>query len=47
VQEGIHDEFVAAFTSAIKALKMGDGFVDGNTQGPLINAKAVDKVIKL
>lgn len=44
VQEGIHDEFVAGFKSAIQGLKVGDGFDNSVTQGPLINAKAVDKV---
>ncbi|ELU12107.1 hypothetical protein CAPTEDRAFT_157230 [Capitella teleta] len=43
VQEGIHDQFVAAFKTAIGSLKIGDGFVDGTTQGPLIHSKAVDK----
>ena len=44
VQEGIHDRFVEAFSEAIQTLKVGDGFADGVTQGPMINNKAVDKV---
>lgn len=43
VQEGIHDEYVALLQEAIAALKMGDGFAEGTTIGPLINAAAVEK----
>jgi len=46
VQEGIHDKFVEAFSKAIQALKVGDGFADGVTQGPMINTKASDKVFE-
>ncbi|HET8898816.1 MAG TPA: NAD-dependent succinate-semialdehyde dehydrogenase [Rhodanobacteraceae bacterium] len=44
VQDGIHDRFVAALVEAVKQLKVGDGSEAGVTQGPLINARAVDKV---
>lgn len=44
VQEGVHDRFVQAFANAVKQLKLGDGFEDGVTQGPLINSSAVKKV---
>jgi len=44
VQEGIHDRFVAAFGAAIARLRVGNGFVDGSEQGPLITHAAVDKV---
>jgi succinate-semialdehyde dehydrogenase / glutarate-semialdehyde dehydrogenase len=44
VQAGIHDRFVAAFSSAVAALRVGPGDVEGVVQGPLINAKAVEKV---
>lgn len=44
MQEGVHDRFVQAFASAVKQLKVGDGFQDGVTQGPLINSSAVKKV---
>lgn len=47
VQEGIHDRFVEAFSNAIQALKVGDGFEGGVTQGPMINVKAVEKVTHL
>ena len=44
VQEGIHDKFVEGLVKASNALKVGDGFVEGTTQGPLINARGVKKV---
>ncbi|XP_052778699.1 succinate-semialdehyde dehydrogenase, mitochondrial-like [Mya arenaria] len=45
VQEDVHDEFVKRLNIAMeKQLVTGDGFAVGTTQGPLINAKAVDKV---
>lgn len=47
MQEGVHDRFVQAFANAVKQLKLGDGFEDGVTQGPLINSSAVKKVIVL
>lgn len=43
VQDSVHDEFVALFREEIAALKVGDGFADGVTIGPLINAAAVEK----
>uniref|UniRef100_A0A2K5E1T6 Succinate-semialdehyde dehydrogenase n=1 Tax=Aotus nancymaae TaxID=37293 RepID=A0A2K5E1T6_AOTNA len=47
VQRGIHDAFVKAFAEAIKKnLRVGNGFEEGTTQGPLINEKAVEKVEK-
>uniref|UniRef100_V5IGH9 Succinate-semialdehyde dehydrogenase n=2 Tax=Ixodes ricinus TaxID=34613 RepID=V5IGH9_IXORI len=45
VQDGIHDRFVASLVEAIQQkMKPGDGFEPETTLGPLINAKAVDKV---
>jgi len=44
VQDGIYDEFAKKFAAAAKAMKMGNGFDDGVTVGPLIEAAAVDKV---
>jgi acyl-CoA reductase-like NAD-dependent aldehyde dehydrogenase len=45
VQRGIHDSFVKKFAEAIKRdLRVGNGFEEGTTQGPLINEKAVEKV---
>ncbi|XP_028593409.2 succinate-semialdehyde dehydrogenase, mitochondrial [Podarcis muralis] len=47
VQKGIHDAFVEKFARAIKSeLRIGNGFDEGTTQGPLINEKAVEKVEK-
>ncbi len=44
VQDGIYDRFAERLTSAVAALKVGDGLADGVTIGPLINAAGVDKV---
>jgi succinate-semialdehyde dehydrogenase / glutarate-semialdehyde dehydrogenase len=44
VQAGIHDRFVEALTRAVNALKVGDGFAQDVTQGPLIDDAAVSKV---
>lgn len=45
VQRGIHDSFVTKFAEAMKkSLRVGNGFEEGTTQGPLINEKAVEKV---
>lgn len=47
VQRGIHDSFVNKFAEAMKkTLRVGNGFEEGTTQGPLINEKAVEKVEK-
>lgn len=43
-QAGIHDAFVEKLTVAVRKLKLGDGRDPGVTQGPLVNAKAVEKV---
>ena len=44
VQEGVYDEFAAKLKVAVGKLKVGNGVEDGVTQGPLINAAAVQKV---
>ncbi len=44
VQAGVYDAFAEKLAAAAADLKLGDGFDDGVTTGPLINAKAVDKV---
>lgn len=44
IQEGIYDAFAEKLSKAVASLKVGDGFGEGTTTGPLINAKAVTKV---
>ena len=46
VQDGVYDEFVAKFAAKVKGLKVGNGFTDGVTTGPLIEDAAVDKVAR-
>src|SRR5215207_6793254 len=43
-QEGVYDEFVARLAKKVMDLKVGNGVEVGVTQGPLINADAVEKV---
>lgn len=44
VQDGVYDAFAAKLKAAVEALKVGNGMEPGVTQGPLINAEAVQKV---
>jgi succinate-semialdehyde dehydrogenase/glutarate-semialdehyde dehydrogenase len=44
VQSGVHDEFVAKLSRAVRELKVGDGQEPDVTQGPLITEAAVAKV---
>lgn len=44
VQEGIYDAFAEKLAKAVSSLKVGNGFDDGVTTGPLINARAIAKV---
>ena len=44
VQEGVYDAFVARLTEKVKAIKVGNGFEAGITQGPLIDEQALAKV---
>jgi succinate-semialdehyde dehydrogenase/glutarate-semialdehyde dehydrogenase len=44
IQEGIYDAFANKLAEAVKKLSVGDGFGEGVTTGPLINAKAIKKV---
>ncbi|MFD1840582.1 NAD-dependent succinate-semialdehyde dehydrogenase [Paracidovorax cattleyae] len=44
VQDGVFDAFVEKFATAVKALKVGNGFDAGVMQGPLIEPAAVEKV---
>jgi succinate-semialdehyde dehydrogenase / glutarate-semialdehyde dehydrogenase len=47
VQDGVYDAFAAKFKDAVAKLKVGNGTEPGVTQGPLINAAAVEKVESL
>ncbi|MDO5086922.1 MAG: NAD-dependent succinate-semialdehyde dehydrogenase [Comamonadaceae bacterium] len=44
VQDGAYDAFVEKFTARVRAAKVGNGFAEGVTQGPLIEPAAVQKV---
>jgi succinate-semialdehyde dehydrogenase / glutarate-semialdehyde dehydrogenase len=44
VQEGIYDDFLAAFTEAVARLVVADGFTPGVNVGPLIDAPGIEKV---
>jgi succinate-semialdehyde dehydrogenase/glutarate-semialdehyde dehydrogenase len=44
VQDGIYDAFVDAFSAAVGAMRVGNGFEDGTELGPLIDDAAVAKV---
>ncbi|KAJ4758337.1 Aldehyde dehydrogenase [Rhynchospora pubera] len=44
VQEGIYEEFAKAFVKAVQGMQVGNGLVEGTSQGPLINEAAVQKV---
>ena len=44
VQDGVYDAFARKLAEAVRTLKVGDGFEDGVTTGPLINEAAVAKV---
>lgn len=44
VQASIYDKFAEAFTAKVNEFHVGPGFKEGVTHGPLIHAKAVDKV---
>lgn len=44
VQRGVYDEFVQRFAAKVKDFKLGAGFEDGVTHGPLIHERATEKV---
>lgn len=44
VQQGIYERFAQAFAAKVKEFTVGNGFDTGNTHGPLIHGRAVDKV---
>lgn len=47
VQDGIYDEFAKKLAERVKEIKVGNGFTEGVTVGPLINTGAVEKVVEL
>ncbi|KAB2571046.1 Succinic semialdehyde dehydrogenase [Lasiodiplodia theobromae] len=44
VQRGIYDKFATAFAEKVKHFKVGGGYDEGVTHGPLIHDRAVGKV---
>lgn len=44
VQNNIYDDFVVKLKATMQSMKLGDGFDEKTTQGPLVNAKALEKV---
>jgi succinate-semialdehyde dehydrogenase/glutarate-semialdehyde dehydrogenase len=44
VQSGIYDAFAEAFAAKVKDFKVGGGYEEGVTHGPLIHDRAVEKV---
>ncbi|KAF2755271.1 succinic semialdehyde dehydrogenase [Pseudovirgaria hyperparasitica] len=44
VQRGIYEEFVEAFAEKVRSFKVGGGYEEGVTHGPLIHDRAVEKV---
>jgi len=47
IHEEIYDEFMKKFTVAVKNQKVGDGLVAGVTQGPIINRKQLDRIVRI
>ena len=44
VQAGVYDEFAEKLAAKVRELKVGDGFEDGVTTGPLIDQQGLSKV---
>jgi len=44
VQSGVYDAFAEKLAERVRAMKVGDGFTEGVTQGPLIDDNAIAKV---
>jgi succinate-semialdehyde dehydrogenase / glutarate-semialdehyde dehydrogenase len=44
VQEGVYEEFVQKFAAKVRTAKVGNGFDEGVSQGPLIEEAALAKV---
>lgn len=47
IEKGIHDQFIEAYRTQIKILKVGSGIENGSTVGPLINEEALLNVESL
>ncbi|HET6789242.1 MAG TPA: NAD-dependent succinate-semialdehyde dehydrogenase, partial [Aquabacterium sp.] len=47
VQEGVYDRFIEKLSAKVAAMKVGNGFEAGVTQGPLIDGDALAKVEEL
>ena len=47
VQAGVYDEFAQKLAAAVGAMKLGDGFADGVSIGPLIDADAARNVLDM
>jgi len=45
VQKGIYDAFATRFTEIVKGFKVGGGFDESVTHGPLIHDRAIEKVV--
>ncbi|PAP91367.1 aldehyde dehydrogenase family protein, partial [Mesorhizobium wenxiniae] len=46
IQEGVYDSFAAKLAERVRDLKVGDGFTEGVTTGPLIDRNALKKVLE-
>lgn len=44
IHKKVYDQFIDLLTAEVNKLKVGQGFLEGVTQGPLINKAAVEKV---
>ncbi|VVE70173.1 succinate-semialdehyde dehydrogenase [Pandoraea anapnoica] len=47
IQDGVYDTFAEKFAKRVAEMKVGNGLEDGVVIGPLIEGKAVDKVVTL
>ncbi|MDL9936093.1 NAD-dependent succinate-semialdehyde dehydrogenase [Gordonia sp. ABSL1-1] len=47
VQDGVVEEFTAKLTERMSAVRMGPGYAEGVTLGPLVNADQRDKVAQI
>ncbi|RWQ29978.1 MAG: NAD-dependent succinate-semialdehyde dehydrogenase [Mesorhizobium sp.] len=46
IQEGVYDSFAAKLAERVREMKVGDGFTEGVTTGPLIDRNALKKVLE-